>query len=119
MSPSHTIFVQRRLRDDLTAVVDQLLAELFGKLVGLATLRVALIDIVLHIGDEFGVSTVHDLDAASSNFSIDSGEATKDDVVEHEKGILTDPVPRRVEVASLEDVEGGLDTIDVHVAVLS
>ena len=118
-SSAHTIFVQRWLADDFATVVDQLLAELLRQAVCLAALRVALVNVVLHVCEEFGIRTVHDLDATRGDLTIDSGEATKDDVVEHEKGILTDPVPGRIEVASLERIETGLDTIDIQIAMLS
>ena len=92
---------------------------MLGELVLFATVRVTMVDVILHIIHEIGIRTVHDSDAASGDFAIDSGETAEDDVVEHEEGILTDPVPRGVEVASLEHVEDGLDTVDVGLAVLA
>ena len=88
-----TIFVQRGLINDLATVVDELLAELLRKLVSLATLRVALIDVVLHVRDQVGIRTVHDGNAASSDLTVDGSKAAEDDVVEHEQSILANPVP--------------------------
>ena len=118
MFMQHTVSVQRRLADDLATVVDKLLAELLREPVGLPTRRVALVDVVLHVFEKVGVGAVHDGNAASGDLAVDGGETSEDDIVEHEKRVLTDPVPRRVEVASLERVERGLDAVHVAVAVL-
>ena len=114
-----TVFVEGWFSDDLMTVVDKLLAELLRELVGLSALRIALIDVVLHVRNQVGIRTVHDRNAARGDLTIDSGEATKDDVIEHEKSVLTNPVPGRVEVAGLESVKRRLNTVDVRVAVLA
>ena len=75
-----TILVQRRLVDHLATVVDELLAELLREPVSLATARVALVDVVLHVGNELWVGTVHDGDATSGDLTVDRGEAAEDDV---------------------------------------
>ena len=107
------------LINDLATVVDELLAELLRKLVSLATLRVALVDVVLHVRDQVGIRTVHDGNAASGNLTIDGSQAAEDDVVEHEQSVLSNPVPRRVEMTGLQSVEDRLDAVNVRIAVLA
>ena len=46
---------------------------MLGELVLFATVRVTMVDVILHIIHEIGIRTVHDSDAASGDFAIDSG----------------------------------------------
>lgn len=43
----------------------------------------------------------------------------KDDVIGHDEGVLTSPMLRPIEMTSLEDVEAGLDPIEVAVTLSS
>ena len=112
-----TIPVKRRLPNDLATVVDQLLAELLGELVGLAAFSVALVDVVLHVREQVRVGAVQDGNATGGDLAIDSCEATKDDIVEHKESILAHPVPGGIEVTSLQDIEAWLNAVNVEVAV--
>jgi hypothetical protein len=51
----------------------------------------------LHKLGEIGIGTVHDGDATRSDLTIDGGEVAEENVIEHKHGILTNPVPGRVE----------------------
>ncbi|GJD00729.1 hypothetical protein ColKHC_09554 [Colletotrichum higginsianum] len=104
--------------ENLLAVLDELLTELLGKLVGLATLGWAVVNVVLHELDQRGVGAVHDADALADNLTVNGLEAAKDDVVVHVEGILARPVPGRVVGTSLEGAEDGLNAGGVEVAVL-
>jgi hypothetical protein len=77
-----------------------------------------MIDGVLHVSEHLGIGTIEQRNAASSDLAIDSGKPTKDDVVIHEQGILTNPVPRGVESASFERIKDWLDSINIQVAML-
>ncbi len=78
-----------------------------------------MVDIVLHVAKHIWIGAVEKSDTASGNFTIDSGQTAENDVIEHDEGILTSPVPRRIETTSLKNIETGLDAIDVGVAVFS
>ena len=112
------ILVDGRLVKDISAVVDELLTELLGELVGLATLGRAVVDVVLHEVQQRGVGAVHDENAAADNLAVDSLQAAENDVVVHGKGVLASPVPRRVVDTSLERAERGFDAVSVELAVL-
>lgn len=53
-----TIFVHWRMSDHFFRVVDELLAKLFGKNIGITLTSVATVDVVLHISEKFGVGAV-------------------------------------------------------------
>ena len=74
---------------------------------------------VLHKLKHVGVGPVKEGNAACGDFSIDCSKPTKNDVVVHEQGVLTDPIPGRVEMPSLEDVEARLYSFNVSIAVLA
>ncbi|GKT45755.1 uncharacterized protein ColSpa_05936 [Colletotrichum spaethianum] len=103
---------------DLLAVLDELLSELLGELVSLATLRGAVVNVVLHELDQGGVGAVHDANALAHDLTVDSLETAEDDVVVHVEGILARPVPGRVVGTGLEGAEDRLDARGVEVAVL-
>ena len=92
--------------------------ELLRRFVHRALVGAKLIDGVLHVLQERKVCTVHDQNVTSSNLAINSSQATEDDVVEHEQGVLINPIPRRVEVSVFERLENQLDIIDVSIVVL-
>ncbi|TFA99245.1 hypothetical protein CCMA1212_009011 [Trichoderma ghanense] len=75
------VLVSRRQVQNLLAVLNELLSELLGKLVGLATLSGAVVDVVLHELEELGVGLVHDADALADNLTVDRLESAEDDVV--------------------------------------
>lgn len=107
------------MSNSLTTVVNQLLTESLRQLIRLAFRRVNLLDDILHVIHDRRIDPVHDCNTAIGDLAVDGGEAAEDDVVEHHESVLADPVPRRVEVASLEGVEDGLNTVEVGVAVLA
>ena len=113
-----TIFVHGGRSDRLATVVDELLTKLLRKFVSLAFTRVAMVDMILHVSNERRVGSVDNGDTAGSDIPVDSGETSKNDVVEHEEGVLTDPIPRGVEMARLQRFEYGLDALNVQVTVL-
>src|SRR5688572_19809630 len=108
----HTVFIQRRFAKHFPRVADELLAEFLSQFVRFALRRIAVIDIVLEELQHIRVSTIEKADTASGNFTIDSGETTKDDVVVHEKSVLAGPVPGRVEAPGLEGIKSGLNPVD-------
>jgi hypothetical protein len=66
------------------------------------------VDHELHKFDEsheMRIGMVHDGDATCSNFTIDGGEAAEENIIEHENGVLANPVPGRAEVTDLKRVE--------------
>ena len=63
------------------------------------------VDHEFHKFDEMGICTVHDGDAMRSNSKIDDGEATEENIIDHENGVLANLVPGRVEVT------GGIPSI--------
>ncbi|GJC78128.1 hypothetical protein ColLi_00966 [Colletotrichum liriopes] len=103
--------------ENLLAVLDELLTELLGKLVGLTTLRWAVVDVVLHKFDQGGVGAIHNADALAHDLTVNSLEAAEDNVIVHVKGVLARPVPGRVIGTRLEGAEDGLNAGSVEVAV--
>ncbi|GKT61899.1 unnamed protein product [Colletotrichum tofieldiae] len=103
--------------ENLLAVLDELLTELLGELVGLTTLRWAVIDVVLHKFDQGGVGAIHNADALAHDLTVNSLEAAEDNVIVHVEGVLARPVPGRVIGTSLEGAEDGLNAGSVEVAV--
>ena len=59
---------------------------------------------------------VHGGNTMGGDLMIDSGEKAEENIIEHEESVLTDPIPRGVEMASFEYVENGLNAIDVRAA---
>jgi phosphoribosylformylglycinamidine (FGAM) synthase PurS component len=114
-----TIFVQWRLANNTSAIVEKLLAKFLRSCVRLTLRRVTSIDHKLHEFDEIGVSAVHNGDTAGSDLTVDGSETAEQNIIEHEESILTNPVPRRVEVTSLQRVKYGLDTVNIGVTVLT
>ncbi len=98
------------------------MTTLLSSYISLALGGIAPIDHKLHEFNEIGIGTVYDGDSTYStggDLTIDSGEAAKENIVEHEESVLTDPIPRGVEMASFERVENGLNAIDVSVAMFT
>ena len=112
------ILVDRSDVKNFLDVLNELLSKLLGKLVSLASLGGAVVDVVLHEFEELGVGTVHKANALADDLTVDSLEATEDDVEVHVEGILTSPVPRGVVGSGLEGSEDRLDTGSIEVTVL-
>ena len=112
------ILVDRRDAENLLAVLNELLTQFLGKLVGLTTGGGAVVDMVLHEVEKEGVGTVHEADTLADNFAVDSPESAKDDIIVHAQSILASPVPGRVVHPGLQGVERGLDAGGVKVAML-
>jgi len=93
------------------------LTTLLSSYISLALGGIAPIDHKLHEFNEIGIGTVYDGDSTGGDLTIDSGEAAEENIVEHES-VLTDPIPR-VEMASFERVENGLNAINVSVAMFT
>ena len=55
----------------------------------------------------------------NGDLTIDCRQTAEDNVVSHEEGILTNPIPRGVKVVGLESIEAWLNTLDIGVAVLA
>jgi hypothetical protein len=85
----------------MAAVIQKFLTKLLSSCISLALGWIAPIDHKLHEFDEVGIRTVHDGDATGGDLRIDSGEAAEENIIEHEESVLTDPIPRGVEMASL------------------
>ena len=95
------------------------MTTLLSSYISLALGGIAPIDHKLYEFNEIGIGTVYDGDSTGGDLTIDSGEAAKENIVEHEESVLTDPIPRGVEMASFERVENGLNAIDVSVAMFT
>lgn len=107
-----TILVEWVLSQSLSTVVEELLTELLCQLVGLTHLWSACVDVVLHVAEvvkvlaanlfqctkhslnQSWIGPVHDGNTPRGDLSVYRGQAPEDDVVEHDEGILSDPVPR-------------------------
>jgi hypothetical protein len=57
--------------------------------------------VVLHGLKHVGVSPVKEGDATSGDFSIDGGKPTENHVIVHGQSVQANPIPGRVEMASL------------------
>jgi len=114
-----TILVKRSAVHNLAAVLNELLTELFSKGIVLSECRIAGVDTVLHELVKVGVGTVEYIDTAGGDLAVDSGEFSVDDVVPHEQGVLSRPVPRGVESASFESIKSREDTVNIEIAVLA
>src|ERR1700761_449737 len=90
-----------------------------GNCVRFALRGVTAVDHEFHKLDEIRVGTIHDSDTTSSDFTVHGGKTSKEDIVEHENRILTNPVPGRIKVAGLECVKHRLNAIYVCVAVFA
>ncbi|KAI6759685.1 hypothetical protein HG530_010365 [Fusarium avenaceum] len=65
---------------NVLAVLNELQSELLGKLVSLASLCGAVVDVVLHEVKELRVGTVHETNALADNLTVNSLEAAEDNV---------------------------------------
>src|SRR5271169_6466810 len=66
------VLVDRSFVENVSAVLDELLPKFFGKLVGLAPFGWAVVHMILHEVEESRVRPVHDSDALTDDFTIDS-----------------------------------------------
>ncbi len=99
------------------AVLDELHAEFLGKLVRLATLGGAVLNVILHEIEQGRVGSVHDADALAHDLSVNGLESAENDVVVHAQGILASPVPGGIVDTGLERAEDWLNTSRVEVAM--
>lgn len=92
---SLTILVEWSVIDHFSTILDESLSKLLGQSVGRSSIRIASVDVVLHVVElqrnksdsnrrrrrpsthELRISSVHDDDTSSSDVSIDSSEATE------------------------------------------
>uniref|UniRef100_A0A4E9ENN5 Uncharacterized protein n=1 Tax=Gibberella zeae TaxID=5518 RepID=A0A4E9ENN5_GIBZA len=117
-SRDSNVLVDRSDFKNILDVLNELLSKLLGKLVSLASLGGAVINVVLHEFEKFGVGAVHETDALADNLTIDGLETAEDDVEVHAEGILTSPVPGGVVGSGLEGSEDRLDTGSIEVTML-
>ena len=62
------------------------------------------------VEEKKGIRSVHDVNAAADDFSVNGLQAAKNDIVKHAESVLASPVPRRVVNTGLEGRELGLNT---------
>jgi hypothetical protein len=113
------VLVDRSNIKNILDVLNELLSKLLGKLVSLASLGGAVVDVVLHEFEKLGVGTVHETDALADNLTVDGLETAENDVEVHAESILASPVPRGVVGSGLERSEDRLDTGSIEVTMLS
>ena len=115
----HAILAERSAIHYLTTVLNALLTELFGQSVVLSKGGITGVNAVLHELIEVESGTVEDIDTTGSDFAVNSGEFSVDDVVPHQQRILPSPIPGRVESTGFKGIENREDTVNVEIAVFA
>ena len=99
-----TIFVKRSVIDHLSTILDESLSKLLGESVGRSSIRIAGVNVVLHVVElkpksqfrnkgsggqayELRISSVHDDDTSSGDVSIDGSEATESEQRENSESV--------------------------------
>ena len=112
------VLVDRCLIENVLAVLNELQAEILGKLIRLSSFGRAVVDMILHEVKQQRVRSVHDGNASADNFTIDGSQAAENDVVIHAESVLPRPVPGGVINSGLEGVEGRLNASSVEFSML-
>ena len=88
------ILIHRGFVENVSAILDELLAEHFSKFIGLATFGWAVVHVELHEVEENWIRSVHDPNALADDLTINCLESPEDDVVVHAESVLSSPIPR-------------------------
>jgi hypothetical protein len=71
----------------------------------------------LHVLEKGIICAIDDSNAASGDITVDGGDPAEENIIPHDEGILSNPIPRGIKVAGFERLEDGLNTRDVGVSV--